>query len=75
MNTTLIGSTSLLVGFIAGAVCFAKYGLSIAGQVKAEVAVIKAHVSQEISGVLADVAKEEAALQVKAQALIEGLNK
>ena len=74
MNTTTIALT-FITGFIAGAVCFAKYGLSIAGQVKAEVATVKAHVSQEISGVLADVAKEEAALQLKAQAFLEKLKK
>jgi hypothetical protein len=75
MNTTIIISTSFLFGFIAGAVCFAKYGLSIAGQVKAEVASVKAHISQEISGVITQVSSEESALKAKTESILNDLKK
>lgn len=43
MNITII-SLTFLTGFVAGAICFAKYGLSIAGQVRAEVHTLHAKI-------------------------------
>jgi hypothetical protein len=52
MTTTIIAS---LLSFIAGAVIALRYGVSITGMIKADLALLHHHVTEEVSKVTAKV--------------------